>query len=137
MFPKEHVITSCLGVMALAAYLGVPAGEALAWLAVAAAATVVIDLDHLAILCLKPDGRKAILDVVRNIRHYRSVRRIRDRFHFRGFGVLRLVTHLMEVSALTVAMPLYGIPYSTPILASLWVHIGIDLWQTIADPSTK
>jgi len=137
MFPKEHVITSCIGVMALAAYLRISAGESLIWLAAAAAATVAIDLDHIAILCLRRDGRRTLLDVARNIRHYRSVRRIRDRFHFRGFGILRLITHVAIASAFSAAMPYYGIPYGTPVLASLWIHIAADLAQTIANPSAR
>jgi hypothetical protein len=137
MRPATHMATSCLAVAAVALWEGMPPAETAAWCVLAAAATLAIDLDHFAIQYLDPRRRHVVAGILRDPLGHVDVKKLICLLHYPGFGILRMKAHVAQSAAATAVMLYFGLPYSQPVLVSLWVHVAADAIELITDPRTR
>jgi hypothetical protein len=137
MYPKNHILTSATPILLYALLVNLPPRETIIWAVLAATAAVLIDLDHFVLLLLMKDRRHTVFDIATHPLNYVDVEKIRNRIHFKGFGILRMKAHLAETFGLSLLFLCTRPPYSVPILASLLIHCTMDLYEMIRDPDSR
>lgn len=123
--------------MAYAVYLGLPAVDVVVWLLLATLATVLIDVDHLLLQLAMPDRRHIVVEIISHPLEHVDWRIITEKTHYPGFGILRMKSHIILTVAAAFISWYYTIPYSTPVVLSLWVHTIMDMGETIAYPEYR
>ena len=124
-------------VLLYAVWMGLPAGEVIIWSLMAVAATVLIDLDHLYLQLLMRDRRHIVYDILSHPLEHTDWRKIVDKTHYPGFGMLRMESHLLQALAATIILIHFNIPYSTPVILSMWVHCTQDMYAVIKHPDWR
>ncbi len=137
MHPKVHVASSAAVALAYGLWISAEPVQLLLWVVVAAAATLLLDLDHILILLVRRESRPALKEMMGNPRMYMSVDRIRDKIFYPGMGLLRLETHFLITLAASLLMPAYNIPYAQPIALSLWTHFIVDGVEALMQPEKR
>ena len=137
MLPKAHIITSGSAVLAYALLIGRPPTDTIVWVALASAATVLIDVDHLLIQLAIRDRRPIAIRIITHPLDYLDVRKLQCALNYKGFGTLRMKVHLAEVLAAAVFCLLLRPPYASPVLLSLFVHIVCDLYEMARDQEAR
>ena len=137
MRPLVHVLSSGAVVLAYAVRAGLPEAESAAWVVCAVAATLLLDLDHFILQLLMEDRRRQAIEMLAHPLEYADWRKVVDRMHYPGFGILRMKSHIIVTAAATLLLGVLHNPYSAPILLSLWVHTAVDLIQTAVSPKSR
>lgn len=100
-------------------------------------ATLIIDLDHLLLQLLMSDRRRIVLEVILKPHLHLDMKRLVDKLHYSGFGIMRMKSHLLETAAVFLVTYHYTIPYSAPLLASLTTHCLMDMLELWRCPERR
>ncbi|MBI5229133.1 hypothetical protein HY991_03410 [Candidatus Micrarchaeota archaeon] len=133
--PKNHIIISGAAVLAFAFFYNIGFFGILLWVAIAIFATVLIDSDHLVVAFFIADKRKIVGKALRNWSStLLDIEAFRKKIHFKGFTLLRLLTHLL--GGLLILALFYFLLQSlfVPALISLAFHFIADVIHSAVHP---
>ena len=128
-------MASALAALALSILLKSP--DPLGWVLSASVVGVFLDIDHLILQLIIPYRRKTALEVISNPLVLFDTKKLIAKMHYPGFGILRMKSHLILSFTLTILLAWHPINYSTPVIASLWVHCLLDATELIINPNSR
>jgi hypothetical protein len=132
-----HAASSFIGVVITSLILNVSLHTLLLWSIIGIVVSVAIDFDHLLIAAVK-GKKKVVLDAISNpLYSAKNISKFRRKIYFRGFGIIRLFTHGIEIIVLLIILSIYYPNLIIPVLVSLVIHWSSDLIETIVYPQRR
>lgn len=138
MMPRTHLLSIVPIIILLSVFYNLEIQSLLLWLFVAAIVTLAVDVDHLFYPLLKREQWHIMKKIIKDPLYIlKNPSKFAEEIHFRGLGIIRLGIHTVWGFAIYLftlkLFPLLAIP----VVASIAIHILLDLFQAVTCPETR
>ncbi len=138
MFPKTHALSSALAVFLVSLYLGCDAASIVSWTLLAAAASVLLDVDHIVICLATGRGRRSLRRIFANPKKlFSDIESFHAEIKFRGAGLMRLITHALIIVLAGGILVNQSSAFALPVTVSLATHLTLDILDSLMNPDHR